>query len=90
MKTEVISKFYSSDFGADSLQLQVTMFHDLMNHKHSCVHTFGLQVDILKSDDSKRYHLPELTKTVRIILTVPVTDMCDMYGGQVILWTKEI
>jgi hypothetical protein len=45
VNTEVIGAFYGSDFDADRLQLRVTMCHDLMEHKHLHVNTFGTIVD---------------------------------------------
>lgn len=37
------------------------------------VNTFGDVVEVLKSDATLRTMLPELTKVVRLVLTVPVT-----------------
>jgi hypothetical protein len=71
--TTFISNFYGSDLDADRLQLHVGMFHDVMLQKHEQVNNIGDIVNVLKNDSTTRQLLPELTKAVRLILTLPVT-----------------
>lgn len=71
--TTVISSFYGADLDEDRLKLHVEMFHDLMLQQRQKLENFGEIVNILKTDSTTRKLLPELTKAVRLILTVPVT-----------------
>ena len=73
--TKVISDFHGSDLNTngDRLDLDVSMFHDLMPQQGKQVTSLGDIVDILKADATIRVLLPELTTAVRLILTIPVT-----------------
>ena len=58
---------------ADRLKLHVSMFHDLLRQQHKHVNSLGDVIDVLRTDVSMKQLLPELTKAVRLILTLPVT-----------------
>ena len=73
VNTAIISDFYTTDIDAKRLTLHVSMFHDLFKQQGRHVSNVGDIVDILKEDASLKQLLPELTKAVRLILTVPVT-----------------
>ena len=73
VNTAIISDFYTTDIDAKRLTLHVSMFHDLLKQQGRHVRNVGDIVDILKEDASLKQLLPELTKAVRLILTVPVT-----------------
>ena len=49
------------------------MFHDLMLQQRQEVENFWDIVDILKKDSATRKLFPEMTKAVRLLLTVPIT-----------------
>ncbi|MGL5904177.1 MAG: DUF4371 domain-containing protein, partial [Cetobacterium sp.] len=73
---KTISQFYGDDLDESRLRLHLDMCIDIAKQRGVQLNTFQEVVDFLKGDkgDSLRTMLPELTKLVKLALTVPVTS----------------
>ena len=71
-----IMQFYKDDLDAGRLTLHHDMCVDIAKQRGVCLATFADVVDFLKGDsgESLRALLPEVTKLVKLVLTVPVTS----------------
>lgn len=73
---KTIMQFYHDDLDTSRLTLHRDMCVDIAKQRGVCLATFQDVVDFLKGDsgESLRVLLPEVTKLVKLALTVPVTS----------------
>lgn len=73
---ESIAEFHGDDLDKGRLTLHRDMFTDIAKQRGVCLTTFRYAVDFLKGQQGEplRTLLPELTKLIRLGLTVPVTS----------------
>ena len=69
----VLKDFYQDDFHDERLLLHIDMFHDIVKQQHENVTCLTDIVFQLQSNKLRMEMLTELTKAVRLFLTVPVT-----------------
>ena len=75
--TGVLSDSYKDDINAERLhntQQCFTRNHDFVKQKQQTINNFGDIVNILQTDAAIRSLLPEQTKCIRILLTIPLSS----------------
>jgi hypothetical protein len=73
----MIANFYKDDFDKERLKFYQDMFLDIATQRDVHIDCFQSAVDLLKNVDQGAAianTLPELTKLVRVALTIPVTS----------------